>query len=129
MTRARKSASHSAVLENTDVVLTNTHGEGQCYGEHCTIHNRSDHHMRSWPQEWRSDRRIMERICPHGVGHPDPDEYLPPDPDGWSRGVHGCDGCCVDPTVECFACDSLYDSRTYDRCPECGFDNRGSTSR
>ena len=34
------------------------------------------------------DRRIMERICPHGVGHPDPDDVLNQDR------VHGCDGCC-----------------------------------
>jgi hypothetical protein len=31
----------------------------------------------------------MERICDHGVGHPDPDEFMA---DVW---VHGCDGCCA----------------------------------
>jgi hypothetical protein len=33
----------------------------------------------------------MERVCPHGVGHPDPDDInviLGPEK------VHGCDGCC-----------------------------------
>lgn len=40
-----------------------------------------------WPQHWRGDRHLMERICPHGVGHPDPDDINP-------DGVHGCDGCC-----------------------------------
>lgn len=36
---------------------------------------------------WRDDRSFMERICPHGVGHPDPDdEHADP--------IHGCDGCC-----------------------------------
>lgn len=30
----------------------------------------------------------MERICPHGVGHPDPDDTNPDT-------VHGCDGCCA----------------------------------
>ena len=44
--------------------------------------------MRDWPQHFRDDRGIMERICPHGVGHPDPDDYLAGD------GMHGCDGCC-----------------------------------
>ena len=29
-----------------------------------------------------------ERVCPHGIGHPDPDR---PHHGG---GVHGCDGCC-----------------------------------
>jgi len=54
--------------------------------------------MKTWPQNWRDDKGVMERICPHGVGHPDPDdvvylikigrEYLT---------VHGCDGCCRQP--------------------------------
>jgi hypothetical protein len=47
--------------------------------------------MRAFPQKWRGDKNMMERICPHGIGHPDPDEinlHLP------SRKVHGCDGCC-----------------------------------
>lgn len=84
-------------LENSDVVLSNVHDRSQCAGENCTIHNMSDHHMRSWPQHWRSDRGIMERVCSHGVGHPDPDS---PWPDGDSRWVHGCDGCCS-ALVEC----------------------------
>lgn len=33
----------------------------------------------------------MERICPHGVGHPDPDEI---DLEVNAKGIHGCDGCC-----------------------------------
>ena len=48
----------------------------------------TNHSMRGFPQLWREDRRIMERICPHGVGHPDPDDVLNQDR------VHGCDGCC-----------------------------------
>jgi hypothetical protein len=32
----------------------------------------------------------MERICEHGIGHPDPDQIMR-DEAGW---VHGCDGCC-----------------------------------
>ena len=84
---------HTAVLEHTDITLVYTHAPDQCIGEHCTIHNRSDHHMRTFPQEWRWDIGIMERICPHGIGHPDPDEYLlEVDP---NLRVHGCDGCCA----------------------------------
>jgi len=30
----------------------------------------------------------MERECPDGIGHPDPDEINP-------NKMHGCDGCCV----------------------------------
>ena len=40
---------------------------------------------------WRIDRYIVERICPHGIGHPDPNQILPTDDDG----RHGCDGCCL----------------------------------
>lgn len=79
-------------LENTDQRMWSVHAPDLCAGEHCTIHNRSDHHMRGWPQNWRSDRGLMERICPHGVGHPDPDEIS-------TDTTHGCDGCCV-PTEE-----------------------------
>lgn len=78
-------------LEHSQEALTNVHDRSLCAGEFCTIHNRSDHHMREWPQHWRSDRGIMERICPHGVGHPDPDSPFPRVSVDWT---HGCDGCC-----------------------------------
>lgn len=62
-----------------------------CEGEHCTIHNPSDHHMNTWPIA-----RGGERVCPHGIGHPDPDylawlNRVQPDNSG---DIHGCDGCC-----------------------------------
>ena len=43
---------------------------------------------------------MMERICPHGVGHPDPDhlsflERLFGEETTRHESVHGCDGCCV----------------------------------
>lgn len=79
-------------LENSLETLRQVHSPDRCAGENCTIHNRSDHHMRSWPQHWRGDRGIMERICPHGVGHPDPDSPWPSTSSEW---VHGCDGCCL----------------------------------
>ncbi len=79
-----------ANLEHTDIFL-NAHEYGSCKGTFCTLHKRSDHQMRAFPQHWRADLALMERTCPHGVGHPDPDE-LHLDQDG--RGVHGCDGCC-----------------------------------
>lgn len=80
-------------LENSDETL-HVHDASVCYGEVCTIHNRSDHHMRGWPQHWRSDRKIMERTNPFGGSCPDPDEYKI-----WSgldAGFHSCDGCCSD---------------------------------
>ena len=64
----------------------------------CIIHSPTNHHMRSWHLHWRSDRGIFERICPHSIGHPDPDQR-----EFWKlrgrtgEGVHGCDGCCAPP--------------------------------
>ena len=68
--------------------------------EYCFIHNPSNHKMRDWPIILRAST-LIERMCPHGVGHPDPDSvaYL-----NWhSKKIghfdaaydwHGCDGCC-----------------------------------
>lgn len=65
-----------------------------CEGRHCVIHNPSDHKMREWPLNYRADKGMMERICPHGIGHPDPDDLAYHESIGndWV-GVHGCDGC------------------------------------
>jgi hypothetical protein len=84
-----------ARLEHTDQVLRNVHLADDCTGEWCTIHNRSEHSMRSFPQNWRDDRMLMERVCPHGVGHPDPDDYKLTGESGAAEAVHGCDGCCT----------------------------------
>lgn len=79
----------TVILEGGETV--EAHPPETCAGEVCCIHNPTDHHMRKWKQHWRSDRGIMERICPHGVGHPDPDD-LSIREGGDNR--HGCDGCC-----------------------------------
>jgi hypothetical protein len=47
--------------------------------------------MRDLPQHYRDDTGLMERTCPHGIGHPDPDGAGSP---GYI-GEHGCDGCCT----------------------------------
>ena len=71
------------------------HPARMCAGETCCIHNPSDHHMRTWPMNWRDDTKVMERLCPHGVGHPDPDALAFNVRGGRDYyGVHGCDGCC-----------------------------------
>ncbi len=82
-------------------VLANVHPAEQCRGRPCVLHNPSDHHMRSWPTHFRGDRGLMERTCPHGVGHPDPDDLAWHVSQGrtW-QGVHGCDGCCGPSGVE-----------------------------
>lgn len=75
--------------------LVKVHDPDKCAGEFCTIHKPSDHHMKNWPQNWRPDRGIMERMCEHGIGHPDPDD--PTIIKFKYEGIHGCDMCCHDP--------------------------------
>lgn len=77
-----------------------THPRESCEGRGipCCIHSPSDHHMRSFPMNWRADTGVMERICPHGIGHPDPDHMtyvLSVSRVNKWQGVHGCDGCCA----------------------------------
>lgn len=96
--------------------LHNVHPADVCAGRACVIHHPTEHHMRDWPILWRNDRGIFERICEHGVGHPDPDQYaywrqareswrppinadiidgLPVSNPFDGIGIHGCDGCCT----------------------------------
>lgn len=78
------------------LILVNMHSAEACAGRPCTVHNRSEHHMRDWCLLWRNDRGMFERVCPHGIGHPDPDqrEYWD-ETSQWGMDVHGCDGCCA----------------------------------
>ena len=72
-----------------------THDTAACKTEtNCSIHNPSFHHMILWPMHWRGDRRMMERICEHGVGHPDPDDAIYRATQGDNNTTHGCDLCC-----------------------------------
>jgi hypothetical protein len=101
------------------------HRREQCEGEPCTFHNPSNHHMKDWPITVRYDRYgLAERLCPHGVGHPDIDSVNwlkglydsgvlfrigvldPPDPERAKEPnfdayniftTHGCCGCCIPP--------------------------------
>lgn len=62
--------------------------------EGCAIHAPSQHCMRDLPQLMR-ESTLIERICTHGIGHPDPDSMRYFESVGLSAlGVHGCDGCC-----------------------------------
>lgn len=78
--------------------LIRTHGIDGCVAP-CAIHWPTGHRMVDYPQHWRDDRALMERICPHGIGHPDPDD-LDYKRRTWGEGfvyfesIHGCDGCC-----------------------------------
>ena len=84
------------------------HAKEQCEGEFCCFHNPSNHHMVDWPMVMRLDKYgMMERVCEHGVGHPDPDslawverskkriaKMLATTPNQINASMHGCDGCC-----------------------------------
>lgn len=86
-----------AFVAQLGVVRSSVHGKASCSGDHCVIHRPSNHHMRSWVAYWRADIGTVERICPHGLGHPDPDSashLRRLRGVGVHSGVHGCDGCC-----------------------------------
>src|SRR5882762_3100816 len=73
------------------------HPVSQCEGQTCVVHNPLDGPWRALWSLWRQDRGIVERICQHGTGHPDPSQF-----EHWRaigqdwQSIHGCDGCCSD---------------------------------
>jgi hypothetical protein len=76
------------------------HTPDKCKGELCVFHNPSEHRMRNWPMNLR-ETALVERMCPHGVGHPHPDSaaslkriWLEVYKDTGMWYTHGCDGCC-----------------------------------
>lgn len=72
------------------------HPVAVCKGSHCPFHNPSDHHMKDWPMVIRASG-LTERVCPHGIGHPDPDSLAWMEGDGYMGfDIHGCDGCCAE---------------------------------
>jgi len=82
------------VLFATGLALTHT-GE-RCMGP-CAIHGPSDHHMRGMLALYRADRQMIERMCVHGVGHPDPDQatYWEATMDLGDAQAESIHGCCV----------------------------------
>ncbi|KQO98893.1 hypothetical protein [Leifsonia sp. Leaf264] len=107
---AEAEAQAAPVVENRDYDLwtgfgsgvLRTHARSQCSGTPCCLHAPSDHPLTGSPMSWLDDRMMMERICEHGIHHPDPDDldykrrvlnpalYLAGDYE-----THDCDGCCV----------------------------------
>lgn len=82
---------------NEHQVLT-AHDNSACKGRYCSVHNPSPEAEAVGERWWRKDRGMMERICPHGVGHPDRDEIAFRERAGLETeyfGMHGCDGCCL----------------------------------
>lgn len=67
--------------------------EGQPFG--CWVHSPLEWALSSAPVRWREDRGFAERICQHGIGHPDlQDSLYNWDVHRRDVSVHGCDGCC-----------------------------------
>ena len=72
------------------------HSANKCEGQCCTFHNPSNHKMKNWPMNLRLDNHaLVERMCEHRVGHPDPDSVAFFESVGITHmGIHGCDRCC-----------------------------------
>lgn len=77
--------------------LLRTHAAtADCAQRFCTIHNPSAHPLHQAPRLWDPNISIVLRICPDGIGHPDPDDLRVRDS--------------VDPMIECIC-----------ECGCCGF--------
>ncbi len=79
-----------------------THTKEQCKASRkagapkgCVLHRPTIHKLTGARQVLRAST-LIEDLCSHGVGHPNPDSaaYLNwrDKTDHW--GIHGCDGCC-----------------------------------
>lgn len=100
-------------VTGTKQVLTNVHDPSECEGQYCVVHAPSKHPLVNAPTHWRvglvwdpkleafRGGEIMERICPCGIFHPDPDDLaFVVRRFGTERAdeltSHDCCGCCRD---------------------------------
>lgn len=97
MTELRKFVNGEFRVHDSTYCRREVHPDGALLKYHnCVFHNPSTHKMRQWPMLLR-ETRLVERMCDHYVGHPDPDSVAWFDRRGMpGYGVHGCDGCCGD---------------------------------
>lgn len=91
--------------DGRNTVLVNVHTIEQCAGQHCCIHNPSQHHMKTWAPQWDELLKQMWRICPHDLAHPDPDDLAFVrrrwgHQEAASGSLHYCDGCCQPPRTK-----------------------------
>lgn len=104
-----RAANKPEYVTGTGQKLWRVHLKQDCQHRICDIHNPPQGLPESdWPTHWRADRGLMERICPHGIGHPtkahmeflkEMDAVRGTENARW-EGVHGCDGCCFVPPAE-----------------------------
>lgn len=93
----------SSFQDSFGQTVVNVHSENEeCRELGCVIHNPTDHNLRHLPLRWREAGVFdvkpshFERICEHGVGHPDPDSVAYHARNGRDYiAIHGCDGCCT----------------------------------
>lgn len=77
------------------------HTADMCSGLPCPVHAPSHHRMSSWPLvSPAGPTPVFERLCRHGVAHPDPDSIeqattIDPTREG-EHGLHTCCGCCTE---------------------------------
>jgi hypothetical protein len=95
-----KHNTNNTYTTGTGQLLTRVHEVDDSCENGCVIHDPSEHPMASFLTHYRTDRQIMERICPHGIGHPDPDSIaFAVKKNGVDFAalelIHGCDGCCA----------------------------------
>lgn len=103
--RTGKVSKDNQVIDYAGNVI-GTHSRDVCDIRPCFVHEPSAHSMRDWPMLFRFDKMaLVERLCTHGVGHPDPDSahyfntMYERTKSGryYGMGIHGCDGCCSAP--------------------------------
>ena len=88
----------NSFITGTGQTIVNVHAESEdCRTYGCVIHNPSDNCMSSFPSHWRTDRGIMERICPCGIGHIDVDQLnfirrTKGEKAAYYESIHGCCG-------------------------------------
>lgn len=98
-------ARHDAIFL-PDGTLLQTHPKWMCGTGFCCIHNPSDHPLRDAPMFWIDQFKSMDRLCSHGVRHPDPDDFAFKVRVGVPHlllsviGAHECDHCCHWPTKD-----------------------------
>lgn len=100
MTVLVRSNDGDLITPNGGYLLRTHEPNADCELYGCAIHapSRNVQNDMGWPYNWRDDRGILERLCKHGVGHPDLDSaaFLARI-DRPEENVHGCDGCCRTP--------------------------------
>lgn len=94
--------SNSSIQLNERDIIQGVHHKENCTG-YCYIHNKSKHPLRHNPLKINLENGLLERICEHGIGHPDIDYLNAREESGEDitfMGVHSCDGCCEHPETE-----------------------------